>query len=107
MTATSKQIIEAAADAELRERIIALAAQLPEVENPAAVVSTKLLKIVGVDITVNGEPSSIAKVYEYAVDTHLPHMATPGSNPGAVTDDHIRAALEAVLQTPAPTGAGS
>lgn len=91
-TPTSNQILAAAGDLDLRERLIALAAQDPTITDPHAWVNSRLQQIVGVAIDSNGEATTIASVYDYAVATYQP-TPPPGKNLAAVTDAHLRAAI--------------
>lgn len=93
--ATSNQIIAAANDPELQERIVALAAKRG-IPTPRESVQTRLMEIVAKDIEGTGaSASSIATVYEYAAVTFKP-APRPGSNPAAVTDEQIEKALQAL-----------
>jgi len=92
--ANSQQIILASNDAQLRERLISLAPQLG-VRNPAYWVDLHMHEIVGEELPDGAGTTTVATVLEYA---HLVYKPTPlpGANMAAVTDDHIRAALQRV-----------
>lgn len=93
---TSAQIIAAYRDSDLLERITAIAAA-EGIANPDQWVGMRIRQIVAADLDGDGGASnSIASVYEYAVETTPPR---PGANPAAVTDDHIRTALQCVTQS--------
>lgn len=100
--ATSQSIILTARDQDLLERFTALAAE-KRVENPQAWVKYHMHQLATSPSASTGEP--IAYVYDYAYQTRENAIKAlppePGKDPGAVTDDHIRYAIQAVLDAEA------
>lgn len=92
MTVTSAQIIAASSDADLQRRLRAVAASMG-IENPQGWVESRLDELAAAPVNNNGE--TVGSVYEYALLTYEP-APRPGENPAAVTDDHIRHAIEHV-----------
>ena len=92
MTATSSQIISASSDTDLRRRFRAVAAAMG-IDNPQAFVESRLDELAAAP--VDDEGSTVGSVYEYAVATYKP-APRPGENPAAVTDDHLRYAIDKV-----------
>ncbi|QHB37030.1 hypothetical protein QDA00_gp73 [Microbacterium phage Matzah] len=109
---TTNEHIEARDDLDLQRRLIAAAEQM-EIPNAQSAVVSVLGTLISRPIIVNGEETTITRVHAYAAGVRREHLADdralpPGLNPGAVTDDHLRAALTAVIQ-PAevpPVGGG-
>lgn len=100
--ATSKQIIDAARDADLKERLTALAAA-EGIDDPEHWVTRRLSELVGIDLNgVEVGDDSIASVYEYAKSQYVP-APTPGGSPAFVTDIHIRTAIQQVRAREAAT----
>jgi len=102
MPSTSEHIA-ARDDLDLQMRLIAAAEQMG-VPNAQSAVVTNLGSLISHTVTVNGEDTSLAKVHAYAAGVRRDLLASeaampPGLNPGAVTDDHLRAAIEAVVQS--------
>lgn len=90
---TSKQIIEAARDEDLRERLAALAAART-IPNPTAWVAARLQELVSVDLDAGGpSKDSIATIYEYA-QTQYERALRPGENPAWITDEQLQAAIQ-------------
>ncbi|QDH93280.1 hypothetical protein QC999_gp70 [Microbacterium phage Cressida] len=109
---TTNEHIEARDDLDLQHRFIAAAEQM-DVPNAASAVASALGALISRPITVNGEQTSVTQVHAYAAAVRREHLADPkalppGLNPGAVTDDHLRAAIAAVLPTTPtePVGGG-
>lgn len=107
MTSTNEHI-SARDDLDLQNRLIAAAEQL-DLPNARSAVAQVLGKLVSAPIVVNGETTSLTTVHAYASAVRKDLLESeaampPGLNPGAVTDDHLRAALVAVLSAglPAP-----
>jgi hypothetical protein len=92
--ATSAQHIEARDDADLAQRLIAIAEQL-DIPNAQMWVASNLGRLVATDI---GE-TTIADVHAYAVATYVP-TPRPGENPAAVTDTQLEAAITALTANP-------
>ena len=102
---TTSEHIAARDDLDLQLRLIAAAEQMGIPNAQSAVVSV-LGSLISKTVTVNGEETSLAQVHAYAASVRRDLLASeaampPGLNPGAVTDDHLRAALAAVLPTTA------
>lgn len=100
MEATSSHIA-ARDDADLQKRLIAAAEQMGHPNAQQAIVS-KLGQLVSVPVEVASQTSNITKVHEYAAQVQRETLASsaampPGLNPGAVTDEILRAAITAVL----------
>lgn len=105
--ATSNQILAASSDKELEQRFVAIAAS-KGVENPRYWVADRMMQLANAIVT---DGQTIADVYAYADDNHrqavadlqaqLDGLQTPGANLAAVTDTHLRSAIDA-LTTPAP-----
>lgn len=110
---TSFAIIAAAKDANLTDRIAALMAAL-NVQDPDYESQQLRRAIVLAPITVNGEETTIATVREYAAtlrdqaiaardaaiaqaEADHPVPCDPGLDPAAVTDGHIRAAIQVLI----------
>lgn len=95
--ATSAAIIKASQDRDLRERFIAIAAE-QGVQNPQAWVESRLSALACAPVAESGS-DSVASVYEYA-DTQyqkkINSLVSPGLDPSAVTDDHLRHAITAL-----------
>ncbi|AWY06049.1 hypothetical protein SEA_ROBSFEET_42 [Microbacterium phage RobsFeet] len=108
MTDTTAQHIAARDDLDLQQRLIAAAEQMG-VSSAQSTVVSNLGTLISKPITVNGEETTLTKVHGYASAVRRDLLASeaampPGLNPGAVTDDHLRAAIAAVIQ---PTGTPS
>lgn len=101
--ATLAQHTAARKDDDLLARFIAAAEQLGISNEASLWVEQNRGRLVAVDIA----NTTVADVHAYAVATYSP-TPRPGENPAAVTDDQIRAAIEAVkaleveANTPAP-----
>ena len=95
--ASINEIIAAKKDADLIERL-QTAAELSGID--IAVFNDRITQLLGAEITVNGEKTTIADVYTYARTVHAQAVAAlppePGKNSAAVTDAHINAALVAI-----------
>lgn len=101
MTDTTSQHIAARDDLDLQLRLIAAAEQMG-IPNAQGAVVSNLGALISKPVTVNGEETTVTKVHAYATAVREELLASdaampPGLNPGAVTDDHLRAALLAVL----------
>lgn len=95
MATTSKQIIAAARDEDLRERFIAIAAALG-IASPEHWVDLRLRALVAVDLDGPGPADeSVAKAYDYKLATYEP-APRPGEDMAAVTDALIFQAIIAV-----------
>lgn len=97
---TSTEHIAARDDLDLQKRLIAVAEQMGYPNAQGAIVAN-LGGLISREIEVNGA-TTLATVHAYAAAVRRDHLADekampPGLNPGAVTDDHIRAAISAVL----------
>lgn len=104
MTDTTAQHIAARDDLDLQQRLIAAAEQMGITAAQSAVVQN-LGALISKPITVNGEETTVTKVHGYASQVRAELLASaaalpPGLNPSAVTDDHLRAAIAAVIQSP-------
>lgn len=101
--ASSKAIIAAARDNDLRERAIALCAEGRFDKNPQYFVESNLFQLAAAP--VNDGSDTVASVYEYAqaiyeqkkaeLNKQLAELEAtrPGLNPAAVTDEHLKYAL--------------
>lgn len=89
--ASTADHIAARNDTDLRDRFVAAAEQLGISNNAQNWVEQNKGRLVAVDIA----GTTVTDVHAYAVATYVP-TPRPGENPAAVTDDHIRAAIEAV-----------
>lgn len=90
---TSAAIIAAAKDPDLRDRLVALAAEAG-VQNPQAWVESQLAALACATVNDNGD--TVASVYEYADAQYrakLAELKAPGKDPAVVTDDHLRHAI--------------
>ena len=96
--ASPQDLIDAATDAQLKARAVALLAATGS-RSASGDVETRIGEIVAqaVDTNPDGTTASIASIYRYASDIRERAIAAipppPGTNPGAITDDHLRAAL--------------
>lgn len=98
MSVTTSQYIAAREDRDLLERLIATAEQAG-IRDPRSAVVSALPQLV---LHPLQDGQTVASVHAYAADVRAQHLADsralpPGLNPGAVTDDHLRAAIQAVL----------
>ncbi|MBS1674373.1 MAG: hypothetical protein JSS74_10455 [Actinobacteria bacterium] len=77
------------------------AAEIAGVPAAQAAVEQAMGRLVAAPITVHGEATSVTAVHAYAnavrKDALAAVPAPPGLNPGAVTDDHLGAAVAAIL----------
>ena len=100
---TSAQILAVRADADLRERIVALASLDPGITSATSWVDAHIERFAAAPLNSTGN-DTIASVLDYARHEYRPYGPNPirpGVNPAAVTDDHIRTAITTVLdQTP-------
>ncbi len=113
--ASSKAIISAARDNDLRERAIALAAEGRFDKNPRYFVESNLFQLASAPINGNGD--TVASMYEYAqvqYETKKKELAQklaeleekrPGADPASVTDEHLKYALDYLTKQNA-TGEG-
>lgn len=95
--ANSLAINAASRDNDLRERAIALAAQLGA-PNPQMLVESNLSRIAAAP--VGDGDATVASVYEYAntiYQAELSKLQRPGLNLSAVTDPHLIHALKSVF----------
>ena len=86
--ATSAALIAAAQDSDLLARAIALAAE-SGIDNPQAFIESRRHQLAAASVSESGD--TVASVYEYAAAQ--PRYRT-GEDPAAVTDDHLRAAIQ-------------
>ena len=114
MTTTTFEHIAAREDRDLVDRFIA-AAEKAGVPDARLRVMESLPSLIAIPIIVNGEETTVTHVHAYAASVRREYLAevqaahesaladpralAPGLNPGAITDDHLRAALAAVLPT--------
>lgn len=96
MTDTTAQHIAARNDSDLKERLVA-AAEQAHVDNPQLFVDQNIGRLISTPI--EGD-STITTVHAYANEVRKAAVAAlppaPGLNPGAVTDTHLAAAIQAV-----------
>jgi len=92
--ASSAQHIKARNDADLTQRLVAIAEQL-DIPNANTWVAANVGRLVAADI---GD-TTIADVHAYAVATYVP-TPRPGENPAAVTDTQLEAAIAALTANP-------
>lgn len=85
---TSQDLLLAARDADVRDRLVALLAAHGHT-SPEATIDTRIGRIVA---TVVSEGQSVADVLAYARANYVP-TPRPGQNLAAVTDAHLRTAL--------------
>lgn len=88
-------------------RLIA-AAEQAGFPSAGGAITQAIGRLISVPIVVNGEQTSLTAVHAYAAAVRREHLAddkalAPGLNPRAVTDAHLRAAIEAVLGEPPAT----
>ena len=100
MTSTAEHMA-ARDDRDLIDRFIA-AAELLSIPEARTVIVDALPALISQQIEVNGESTTVASVYAWASSERRKILASdaalpPGRNPSAVTDDHLRAAVLAVL----------
>ena len=88
--ATSASLIAAAQDSDLLARAIALAAETG-IDNPQAFIESRRHQLAAAPVSESGD--TVASVYEYAAAQ--PRYRT-GEDPAAVTDDHLRAAIQSL-----------
>ena len=88
--ATSASLIAAAQDSDLLARAIALAAEAG-IDNPQAFIESRRHQLAAAPVSESGD--TVASVYEYAAAQ--PRYRT-GEDPAAVTDDHLRAAIQSL-----------
>lgn len=98
MAPTSSQVILAANDIDLRERISAVAS----INGISTLdIASITWEIIAQEILINGNTVSIATAYDYAYNVRKEYVDStpplPGKNPSAVTDEIILAALRARL----------
>lgn len=89
--ATSAALIQSAADPDLRQRLIALAAA-SGIRSAQTAIESAMGAIVATPIV---EGQCIADVYAYRVAQEQRYR--PGEDPAAVTDAQLTAAIQAVL----------
>ena len=92
MSVSSKQIILASGDSDLRRRLEAIAASM-NIDNPQAWVGMNMDKLAASPVNEDGD--TVGSVYEYAYVTYH-QTPPPGENPAAVTDDYLRYAIDTV-----------
>lgn len=88
--ATSAALIAAAQDGDLLARAVALAAEAG-IENPQAFIESRRHQLAAAPVSESGD--TVASVYEYA---SMQPRYRAGEDPAAVTDDHLRAAIDAL-----------
>lgn len=86
--ATSSALIAAAQDRDILARAIALAAELG-IESPQAFIESRRHQLAAAPVSESGD--TVASVYEYAA---LQPRYRTGEDPAAVTDDHLRTAIQ-------------
>ena len=86
--ATSSALISAAQDRDILARAIALAAELG-IESPQAFIESRRHQLAAAPVSESGD--TVASVYEYAA---LQPRYRTGEDPAAVTDDHLRTAIQ-------------
>ena len=86
--ATSAALIAAAQDSDLLARAIALAAEAG-IENPQAFIESRRHQLAAAPVSESGD--TVASVYEYAA---AQPRYRAGEDPAAVTDDHLRTAIQ-------------
>lgn len=91
---TTAHIINAAADPDLRDRLVAAAAKAG-IPDGGSLVSRDVMAIMCQPVTEAGD--TIASVYAYAVAQMPP---PPGKNPAAVTDTYLAEALAKITGAP-------
>lgn len=101
--ATLAEFTAAATDPDLRARFIA-AAQEAGIPNAEYWVEANRGNLTRANVGDAGDPAAtVASVYAYAYNVYRETVPPkPGANPGAVTDDHIRHAVAAVVTPPPP-----
>lgn len=99
--ANTKQHILTRNDSDLVARFIAQA-EMMNIPNPQNWVTNNMSKLIAVDVEGT---QSVADVYSYAREVREQYIENipelPGQNLGAVTDEHLEAAIDAVL-SPTP-----
>ena len=100
---TLAEFTAAATDPDLRARLIA-AAQEAGIPNAEYWVDANRGGLTRANVGDAGDANAtVASVYAYAWNVYRETLPKPpGQNPGAVTDDHIRHAVGAVLTPPPP-----
>lgn len=100
---TLAEFTAAATDPDLRNRFIA-AAQEAGIPNVEYWVDSNRGNLTRASVGDPGDAAAtVASVYAYAYNVYRQTVPPkPGANPGAVTDDHIRHAVQAVVTPPAP-----
>jgi hypothetical protein len=91
MASTNDQIA-ASKDSDLRARAVA-AAQIIGMDSADAWVQSNFGRLLCVEVTKNGEPTTATDEYASAMNKRPP---APGIDPDAVTDDMITAAIQAM-----------
>ena len=101
--ATLAEFTAAATDPDLRARFIA-AAQEAGIPNAEYWVEANRGNLTRASVGDPGDANAtVASVYAYAYNVYRETVPPkPGANPGAVTDDHIRHAVGAVVTPPPP-----
>jgi hypothetical protein len=103
--ATTTQHINTRNDPDLLDRFIA-AAEQANVENASAWVQANIGQLICVTVD---DTKTISDVHAYAAETRQKYVdATPprpGANLGAVTDEHLAAAISATIPAPGPAAA--
>lgn len=106
--ATSKAILAAARDNDLRERAIALCAEGRFDKNPQYFVESNLFQLASAPI--DGDGNTVASMYEYAqvqYETKKKELVQklaeleekrPGADPASVTDEHLKYALDSLVK---------
>lgn len=100
---TTEQHINARNDNELLQRFIAKAEMLG-VDNPSGWIQSNMPHLINATVA---EGQKVSDIFAYAHETRQAYIAAtpplPGANMGAVTDEHLQAAIEAVQANQAPT----
>lgn len=87
-------------DNDLFQRLVA-AAEMAGVEAPEQFVGLNRGKLISTPIEVDGQSTSLSDIHAYAVATYQP-VPRPGANPAAVTDQHIKEAIKAIVPAAQP-----
>lgn len=95
--ATTAQHIAARGDSDLLQRLIATA-EMEGIPSAANWVQSNMGRLISTP--VEGE-QNIADVYAYAYETRQQQVSAlpplPGVNPGAVTDEHMKTAIQSLI----------
>jgi len=102
--ATTAQHIVARGDAELLERLIA-AAEMQNIPSAAGWVQQNIGTLISTPV-IEGQPDTIASVYDYAKSQYEAAVAAlppkPGANPAAVTDEFLETVIVKLITPSTP-----